>query len=26
VSYVVALLSWKLIEEPCARLKERVAG
>jgi peptidoglycan/LPS O-acetylase OafA/YrhL len=26
VSYGVALLSWKLIEEPCARLKERVAG
>ncbi len=26
VSYAVALLSWKLIEEPCARLKERVAG
>jgi len=25
VSYGVALLSWKLIEEPCARLKERVA-
>ena len=26
VSYGVALLSWRLIEEPCARLKERVAG
>jgi peptidoglycan/LPS O-acetylase OafA/YrhL len=26
VSYGAALLSWKLIEEPCARLKERVAG
>jgi len=26
VSYGLALLSWKLIEEPCARLKERVAG
>ncbi len=26
VTYGVALLSWKLIEEPCARLKERVAG
>ena len=26
VSYGVALLSWKLIEEPCARLKERVAA
>jgi peptidoglycan/LPS O-acetylase OafA/YrhL len=25
-SYAVALVSWKLIEEPCARLKERVAA